>query len=59
MKLYLIVVQSIGIMGQWNMKPLSIYADKEKAEWEVARLNYTYNDRFSIKEMELKDRKEV
>ena len=59
MKLYLIVAHSIGVMREWSMKPISIYADKEKAEWEVARLNYTYNDRFSIKEMELKDRKEV
>jgi hypothetical protein len=54
MKLYLIVAQSLGIMGHWDMKPISIYADKDAAEWEVAQLNYMYNDNFSIKEMELK-----
>ena len=54
MKVYLIVAQSLGIMGHWDMKPISIYADKDAAEWEVAQLNHMYNDAFSIKEMELK-----
>ena len=30
-----------------------------KSEQKVAELNYTHNDKFSIMEMELKDRKEV
>lgn len=59
MKLYLIVAHSLGMMRGWSMRPISIYADKEKAEQKVAELNYTHNDKFSIMEMELKDRKEV
>ena len=54
MKVYLIVAKGLGIMRHWDIKPISIYADKYAAEAEVARLNRLDNDGYSIMEMELK-----